>query len=299
VELRREQIDLRTVLQSAIEAARPFIDAQNHTLVADLPPAPVCVDGDPVRLAQVFSNLLNNAAKFTERDGRIRVALDSEGGKARVTISDNGIGIPSAMIPRVFDMFRQLQQFRDRTHGGLGIGLTLARRLVELHGGTIDARSDGPGRGSTFVITIATIAPSVDHTRRGRDQVEAPAHGCRVLVAEDDSDSAEMMRLVLEITGNDVRVAQDGEAAVRIAETFEPQIAFIDIGMPRVDGYETARRMRRVFGERVVLVALTGLGQDEDKRRSHEAGFDHHLTKPPDPDVIEGLIADCVKRQSA
>jgi len=299
VELRREQVDLRTVLHNAIEAARPFIDAQNHILVFDAPQRGVWVDADPIRLAQVFSNLLNNAAKFTDRGGRIHLTLTSDGRNAKVTVIDNGMGIPAAMIPRVFDMFKQLQQSGERTHGGLGIGLTLARRIVELNGGTIEARSDGPGRGSTFVVTLPAIEPARAGARRVRKAVEAPAQGCRVLVAEDDPDSAEMMRLVLEMTGNDVRVALDGEEALALAETFDPQIAFIDIGMPRLDGYETARRMRRAFGERVVLVALTGWGQDEDKHRSREAGFDYHLTKPPEPDVIEGLIADCVKRRSA
>jgi CheY-like chemotaxis protein len=202
------------------------------------------------------------------------------------------------MLPRIFDMFRQLQEFRDRTHGGLGIGLTLAKRLVELHGGTIDAHSDGPGRGSSFVVRIPAVKAAAASPSRPARELAASHVGCRVLVAEDNPDAAEMMRIVLQMNGSDVRVAMDGEEAITIAEAFDPQIAFLDIGMPRVDGYEAARRIRDVLGERVVLVALTGWGQDEDKRRSHEAGFHHHLTKPPEPEILERMIADCLVRRA-
>jgi signal transduction histidine kinase/ActR/RegA family two-component response regulator len=299
VQLKVERVDVRTILQSAVEATRPLIDAQGHALIIDAPPEPVWADADFTRLAQVFSNLLNNAAKYTERGGRIHLTVTAEGGTATIAVTDTGVGIPSAMLPRIFDMFRQLQEFRDRTHGGLGIGLTLAKRLVELHGGTIDAHSDGPGRGSSFVVRIPAVKAAADIVSRAEHDITAAAHaGCRVLVAEDNPDAAEMMRIVLQMNGSDVRVAMDGEEAITIAEAFDPQIAFLDIGMPRVDGYEAARRIRHVLGERVVLVALTGWGQDEDKRRSHEAGFDHHLTKPPEPEVLERMIADCVVRRA-
>lgn len=299
VELRRERLDLRSVLHSAIEATRPLIDAQGHSLMVDLPRLPLWADADFTRLAQVFSNLLNNASKYTERGGQIRVTATAAGQAATVTVADTGVGIPKAMLPRIFDMFIQVQEFRDRTHGGLGIGLTLAKRLVELHGGTIEARSEGPGRGSTFKVHIPLAQPAeTDAASRGRG-AEFPHGECRVLIAEDNPDAAEMMRVMLSFKGHDVRVAANGAQAVAVAEQFDPHIGFLDIGMPGMDGYEAARRIRDLLGRRVVLVALTGWGQDEDKRRSREAGFDHHLTKPPEPEILERLIAECVSRGGA
>jgi CheY-like chemotaxis protein len=194
-------------------------------------------------------------------------------------------------------MFTQLPAVRDKTHGGLGIGLTLAKRLVELHEGNIEARSDGPGLGSQFVVTLPV---SEEHDMQDAQSGGTPsieAGGCRVLVAEDDRDAAEMMEVMLQYKGHDVRIASDGVQAVALAEAFEPQIAFLDIGMPRMDGYEAARRIRAAMGSRIMLVALTGWGQDEDKRRSREAGFDHHLTKPPEPDMLDRLIAMCLTRE--
>ena len=293
VQLRRERIDLRAVLQSAIEAARPMIDAQAHTLTLHSPEGPIWVDVDFTRIAQAISNLLSNAAKYTEPGGQISVTASSDAAGATITVSDTGIGIPPALLPRIFDMFTQLQAHRDRTYGGLGIGLTLARRLVRLHGGSIDASSEGPGRGSQFTIhlPLATVArgpePRSDESGRVSRTV-----GCRILIAEDSADAAEMMSLMLGIKGHEVRVAADGKQAVAIGSTFEPQIAFVDIGLPLMDGYDVARHLRDLLGGRVVLVALTGWGQDEDRRRSRDAGFDHHLTKPPDPDVLDQLIAD-------
>ena len=197
------------------------------------------------------------------------------------------------MLARIFEMFTQLQDFRDRTQGGLGIGLTLARRLVELHGGTIEAFSEGIGRGSCFVIHLPLLdAAAGQSTKAPAPERSSPTR--RVLVAEDNADAAEMMRVMLGLNGHDVRVAADGAEAVAVAKTFRPHIAFIDIGMPRLDGYEVADRIRRMDGPPIVLVALTGWGQDEDKRRSRDAGFDHHLTKPPEPDVVQRLIAACV-----
>jgi signal transduction histidine kinase/CheY-like chemotaxis protein len=294
VELRRERIDLRAVLQSAIEATRPFIDERGHALTIDLPRLPIWTDADFTRLAQVFSNLLNNAAKYTPPGGVIRVSTGETGAWASVTVSDTGTGIEAELLPSVFDMFTQLQAHRDRTHGGLGIGLTLARRLVALHGGTIEARSEGLGRGSSFVVRLPLMA-TAESDRAPRHVEGAAAGECRILVAEDNPDAAEMMRVMLQVKGHDVRVALDGVQAVALAETFSPQIAFLDIGMPRMDGYEAARRIRELLGTRVMLVALTGWGQDEDKRRSHESGFDHHLTKPPEPDMLDHLILESAR----
>jgi CheY-like chemotaxis protein len=223
--------------------------------------------------------------------------MDAAGGAATVTVADTGLGIPRELLPRIFDMFTQLQAHRDRAQGGLGIGLTLARRLVELHGGTIEAHSEGVGKGSRFTVRLSTTADpagDVDDVRPGRDAVAASA--CRILIAEDNQDAAEMMRLMLSFKGHDVRVASDGVEAVALAERFLPHIAFVDIGMPRMDGYDAARAIRERLGPRVVLVAVTGWGQDEDKRRSVEAGFDHHVTKPPEPEVLEQLIATCARK---
>jgi signal transduction histidine kinase/CheY-like chemotaxis protein len=296
LEFRPRRIDLRAVVHSAIEATRPIIDAQAHELKVDLPDAPLWADADLTRLAQAVSNLLNNAAKYTPRGGRIAVSAAADSTLAVVTVSDSGVGIPPEMLPKVFDMFTQLQAHRDRAYGGLGIGLTLAQRLVELHGGTIEASSDGPGRGSRFIIRLP-LRQSGDDPGASPDRAEPPApSGCRVLIAEDNHDTAEMMQVMLQLKGHDVRVAADGFDAVAVAKAFEPHIAFLDIGMPRMDGYEAARRIRAQLGDRVTLVALTGWGQDDDKRHSREAGFDHHLTKPPEPDVLERLIAERARR---
>jgi PAS domain S-box-containing protein len=295
VELRRDRIDLRTVLHSAIESTRPLIDAQGHTLMLDLPRLPLWVDADFTRLSQVFANLLNNATKYTERGGQISVAASPDDRHCRIVVSDTGLGVPQPMLQRIFEMFAQVQEFRDRTQGGLGIGLTLAKRLVELHGGTIDAASEGPGCGTTFTVRLP-LALAIGRAAAAEEVAGDSTGECRVLIAEDNPDAAEMMRMMLTFKGHDVRVAANGLQAVAIAEQFDPHIGFLDIGMPGVDGYEAARRIRDLLGTRIVLVALTGWGQDEDKRRSKEAGFDHHLTKPPEPDVLDKLIADCGPR---
>jgi len=290
VDLRRERVDLCATLHSAVETTWPAIEVHGHTLRMDVPSQPVWVVADATRLAQVFANLLNNASKYTPRGGRILVTASVEDTAARIVVADSGVGIPQALLPRIFDMFTQLEPYRDRTHG-LGIGLTLAKRLVELHSGSIEARSDGLGRGSQFIVTLPLAADQGIVVVRPMAEVEIPPTGCRVLVAEDDPDAAEMMDVMLQYKGHDVRIASDGAQAVAAAEAFRPHIAFLDIGMPQMDGYEAARRIRAVLGPTVMLVALTGWGQDEDKDRSRQAGFDHHLTKPPEPETIDRLIA--------
>jgi CheY-like chemotaxis protein len=296
LELRRERIDLRSAVHSAIEATRSLLEVRAHSLSLELPPLPLWVDADFTRLAQVFSNLLNNAAKYTNPGGQIRVTAAVAGRDAVVTVHDTGVGVPAEMLPRVFDMFTQLQAHRDRTYGGLGIGLSLSKRLVELHGGSIDLRSDGVDRGTSVELRLPAATPAAAGWGPGARAGTAARPGCRILVAEDNSDAAEMMRVMLEFKGHDVRVATDGLHAVEIAAAFKPQIAFLDIGMPRMDGYEAARRIRELLGRDVMLVALTGWGQDEDKRRSRDVGFDQHLTKPPEPDVLERLIYQCAER---
>jgi PAS domain S-box-containing protein len=293
LEMRPEWIDLRVVLQSAIEAARPAIDGQGHALEVHVPATPLWTYADPTRLAQVLSNLLNNAVKYTGRGGTIRVRGAAGDGQVSLTVEDTGVGIPAEMLPLVFDMFTQFPGHRARSRGGLGIGLTLAKRLVERHGGTIEARSEGTDRGSAFTITLPAAAPADGLAPSAGDRPRRQTRACRILVADDNPDAAEMLRLMLSLHGHEVVVARDGVDAVERASAMQPQIAFLDIGMPRMDGYEAARHIRATLGSNIRLVALTGWGQDEDKRRSREAGFDRHLTKPPDPEVLEQLIAEC------
>jgi PAS domain S-box-containing protein len=294
LDMRQERVDLRAVLHAAVEAARPAIDAQAHSVHLELPVTPLWTDADWTRLSQVFSNLLNNAIKYTARGGHIKVDAHAAGGTIVARVEDDGIGIPAGMLPHIFDMFTQFPGHRDRSHGGLGIGLTLARRLIERHGGTIEAKSGGPGQGSVFTITL----PAADPGPAGRapsGRARAASSACRILVAEDNADALEMLQLMLALYGHDVTVASDGVEAVTLAKAVKPQIAFLDIGMPRMDGYEAARQIREALGSSVVLVALTGWGQDEDKKRARDAGFNHHMTKPPDPEALEGLIAECAQ----
>jgi signal transduction histidine kinase/CheY-like chemotaxis protein len=292
MELRRERIDLRAALHSAVEATRPLVASRSHTLTIDMGDAALEAKADFTRMTQVFTNLLHNAAKYTPNHGQIHLSARAEGSHVLIAIADSGAGIPPPMLTRIFEMFTQLQDYRDRAQGGLGIGLTLAKRLVELHGGTIEARSAGLGCGSRFVVRLPLArGEAVEH--QGNDRTAPALRTCRVLVADDNPDAAEMLRVMLQMKGHHVRVAADGVQAVATARAFTPQIAFVDIGMPRMDGYAAGREIRRLLGPNVVLVALTGWGQDDDKRRSREAGFDHHLTKPPEPEMLDLLIATC------
>ena len=298
IELRRDRIDLRTVLRSAIETIEPLSVAAGHVMAVDLPESPLCVYGDFTRLAQAFANLLNNAVKYTDSGGRIAVSASVDVDEAVVEVSDTGIGIDPALLPRIFDMFMQIEQGMSRARSGLGIGLTLARRLIELHDGRIEARSPGTGAGTAFLVRLPVVA-GVGEQKRAATPGRATSAPCRVLVAEDIPDAAEMMRLMIGSMGHEVRVASDGVEAVAIAQEFDPQIALLDIGMPRMDGYEAARRIRAALGQRVILVALTGWGQEEDQRRAFAAGFDRHVTKPAEPDVLESLIASAAVRHHA
>ena len=278
---------------------RPIIQLHAHQLTVSLPQRPLWADADFTRLSQAFSNLLSNAAKYTQRGGQIRITATADNHLATVTVDDNGIGIPPSMLPGIFDMLTQLQDHRDRTYGGLGIGLTLARRLLELHGGTIQAISDGLGSGSRFVVQLPlTIGPRAADEPGPREEA-LPHAERRVLVAEDNPDAAEMLSVMLTLQGHDVRVAVDGVEATAIAEEFEPHVVLLDIGMPRMDGLEAARIIRRRLGTRVLLIALTGWGQDDDKRRSLDAGFDHHVTKPPEPEALARLIAQSARQTGA
>jgi signal transduction histidine kinase len=291
IDLRTQRIDLRAAVHSAIETTQPLIDAAAHRLICKLPDEPLWVEGDLTRIAQAFANLLNNAVKYTDRGGRITVRAVADQDVAVVLVRDTGVGISAQALPRIFDMFAQLDESLDRAEGGLGIGLTLARRLIELHGGAIEASSAGAGRGSTFVVRLPLSADAAHPPMPAAPPAGDTTAPRRILVAEDIPDAAEMLRVMLELMGHEVRVAADGVQALAIAKEYQPDIALLDIGMPRMDGYQAAREIRAALGPDVLLVALTGWGQEEDQVRAREAGFDHHLTKPAEPGTLERLIA--------
>ena len=293
LELRKERVELSAVVRNAVETSQPLIEQMGHDLSLALPPVPIYVDGDMVRLAQVVSNLLNNAAKYTERGGRIRLCAERQGNEAVVTVEDNGVGIPAHMLSKVFEIFAQVDHSMERSKGGLGIGLSLVQRLVELHGGSVQARSGGDGRGSAFVVRLP-VDLSLAGDRRDEGEVEParPQSRRRILVADDNQDAAISLALLLRIMGNETETAFDGLEALAVAAAFRPDVALLDIGMPKLNGYEVCRRIRQqAWGESMVLYALTGWGQEEDRRRSLAAGFDAHLVKPVLPADLEKLLA--------
>jgi signal transduction histidine kinase/DNA-binding response OmpR family regulator len=294
VELRRGPIDLREAVARAVEAARPLIEARGHELSVSVPDGPLRLTADEDRLEQILSNLLNNAAKYTEPGGRIALEVAREGDDAVVRVRDTGIGIAPELLPRVFDLFTQADRSLDRSQGGLGIGLTLVRRLVEMHGGSVSVSSAGVGRGSEFVVRLPLAAgdEAALPTDDGRVDEPADERPKRVLVVDDNVDAARILSRLLTAGGHHVDVAHDGQAALEIARERPPDVVLLDIGLPGMDGYEVARRMRAMGDlDRTLLVALTGYGQEEDRRRSRESGFDQHLTKPVDPLAIKQLIA--------
>lgn len=292
IDLRKEQLDIALAVEAAVEALQPFVDAHRHELTVVLPAEPLLVDADLGRLVQVFGNLLNNAVKYTHPGGHIWLTVKRDGEAAVVSIRDNGAGIPDGMLTRVFEMFAQVDQSLGRTHGGLGIGLTLVKSLVELHDGTVEARSEGLGRGSEFVVRLPVS--SVDHSSADasptlRRSLPTPLPH-RVLVVDDVEPSANTLAMMLKSLGQEPRVVYDGASAVAAAEEFRPDVAFVDIAMPGMDGYEVARRVRDIEGYRPFLVALTGFGQEEDRRRAFEAGFDDHLVKPTSVEALHEIL---------
>ncbi|MGV3518926.1 PAS domain S-box protein [Luteitalea sp.] len=294
LQLRRTRVALRTVIDAAVETSRPEIEQAGHHLTVDVPDTPIVVDGDPIRLAQVVSNLLTNSARYTHRDGHIRVEVSCDGPDAVVTVSDDGIGIPPAMLDAVFGMFTQVDSRLEKTTGGLGIGLSLVKGLVEMHGGTIEARSEGEGRGSQFSVRLplaASLAGEPDAVE-GERAGALPTGLRRVLVLDDNVDSADSLAQWLAMFGNEVRTAYDGEAGVEAARQFRPCVVLCDIGMPKVNGYDVARRIRaEPWGRNIVLVALTGWGQQDDRQRSADAGFNHHLVKPVADTALMQVLA--------
>jgi CheY-like chemotaxis protein/two-component sensor histidine kinase len=296
LELRRELTNLSTVVQSAVETSRPLIDAGKHTLTVSLPREPVHVDADPVRLAQVFSNLLNNAAKYTERGGHLRIDAHRAGDHVVVSVKDDGIGISADTLPRIFDMFSQERGVLERSQGGLGIGLALVRGLVELHGGTVIAKSAGLDRGSEFVVSLPSFVPPAVEAPI-RDGEEAVGRRHRILVVDDGRDSADSLALLLAMKGHDVRTAYDGEQALEAARDDAPNVVLLDLGMPKLNGYDVCRVIREEpWGKDMIVIALTGWGQETDRRGTEEAGFDHHLVKPVDPDTL-GEVLDSLAAQ--
>lgn len=295
IRLRRERLELASLVREAVEASRASIEASEHTLTTTLPHEPICLDGDRLRLAQVLSNLLENSAKFTARGGHIWLEAARESDCVVLRVVDDGIGIPADMLPRVFDMFTQVAHPGGRPHEGLGIGLSVVRRIVELHGGAIEASSAGPGKGSEFIVRLPLSASrpvlggEPEPSRAPEPRLE-PAR--RVLVVDDDGDSAEVLALVLKSMGYRTRTAQSGPEALQAAAVFRPHVTLLDIGLPGMSGYEVAQRMRGDPTLRdVALVAVTGWGQDSDRQRSEEAGFDHHLVKPVDPHRLHELLS--------
>ncbi len=290
--LRKERIALSSIVSSALEVCEALIEEHGHELTVSLPPEPVHVDADRTRLAQVLSNLLSNAAKYSERGSSIRLTIQREDDQAVIHVKDTGVGIPAAMLPRVFDLFWQVDRSLEKSQGGLGVGLAIVKQLVELHGGTVEAHSEGPGSGSEFIVRLP-LALSAEQAPEEPSAQPAPQLSSRrrILVVDDNEDAADSLAMMLQMMGNEVRTAHDGLEGVELAATFRPDLVLLDIGMPRLNGYDACRRIReQPWGKNVLLVALTGWGQEEDKRRSHEAGFDTHLVKPVEPEALEKLL---------
>ncbi len=294
LQLRKERTELAAVVEAAVETARPLIDLKHHHLKINLPPYQVHIDADRLRLAQVLANLLTNAAKYTDTGGRITIDADAQAGELMIRVTDNGIGIRTDALAEVFQMFTQVRPSHDRAGGGLGIGLALARALVEMHGGTIAAASAGQGQGSEFIVRLPALAGDGDAVAPAVPENEAlpSATPLRILVADDNRDGAQTLATFLRMDGHDVRVGFDGEEALAAFSDFRPHAVLLDIGMPRLTGDQVARRIRALpEGRDVILIAITGWGQDKDKRQALDAGFDHHLTKPVDLHKLGRLIA--------
>jgi PAS domain S-box-containing protein len=303
LDLRKTRVTLASAVESAVETSRPLIDSRGHHLTVALPTETIFLEADPMRLAQVFANLLNNAAKYTPNGGRIRLAAElaaERSGSARevvVSVSDNGIGIPSGVLPHIFDMFSQAQPALDRSESGLGVGLGLVKGLVEMHGGSVEARSDGPGRGSTFLVRLPVAVEESVESRGRSAGAEAASEGqpkWRILIVDDLKDSADSLAMLLGLLGHQVHTAYDGAEGVAAAERFRPDVVLLDLGMPKLNGYDACRYIReQPWGKDMFLIAVSGWGQESDRRRAEEARFNRHLLKPVDPaelmKVIESL----------
>jgi signal transduction histidine kinase len=303
INLNKEVIELETLMTRTVETVQPLIDERGHTLTVEVPKGMVAVLGDPTRLVQAIGNVLSNAAKYTERGGRITLAAAESEAELVIRVRDNGIGIPADLMPMIFNLFTQLDRTSGAAQSGLGIGLALVQRLVEMHGGSVTARSDGLGHGSEFVIRLPLFIrekiesgqpiqqlSALEQSMTNADQATRTQR--RILVADDNNDALESLATLLQLSGHEVYTAANGAMALESAEQHRPEVALLDIGMPKLDGYEVARRIRaQPWGQRITLVALTGWGQDSDRKRSQEAGFDSHLVKPLDLDKLTELLA--------
>jgi signal transduction histidine kinase len=291
ITLKTERVAVSAVIESALETSRPLVERGNHKLTVTAPGQPLWLDADPTRISQVISNIVNNAAKYTPDGGEIRIFAERVAERVEIRVADNGIGIATAMQPRVFELFAQVGDSLDRAQGGLGIGLSLAKKLVELHGGSITVESDGPGRGATFTVQLP-LAQAPDESKSRGPGVTGGAPRHRVLIVDDNVDAATMLSMLLDAAGHITHVVNDSTLAVSAARGFRPDVAFLDLGMPQLDGYEVARQLRdHPELARTVLVALTGWGAEEDRERSRAAGFDHHLTKPVPVRAIQEMLA--------
>jgi signal transduction histidine kinase/ActR/RegA family two-component response regulator len=293
IALKKEPVELSRIISHSVETARPLIDARAQTLSVSVPPAPVWLSADFARLSQVVANLLNNAAKYTGEGGRIELTADAGEGEATISVRDNGTGIEAPLLPKVFDLFVQGDRALDRGQGGLGIGLTLVKRLVELHQGTVEVASEGPGRGASFRVTLPCIS-AVEPQRVAPAIPLRPSsevYGRRVLVVDDNVDAAESTAAFLRLEGHEVKAVHDGLQALASLKVFDPHVVVLDIGLPGLDGYAVARQLReRGDTSHVLLIALTGYGQREDRQRAADAGFDYHYVKPADPREIQAAI---------
>jgi CheY-like chemotaxis protein/two-component sensor histidine kinase len=293
IELRRERIELAQVVNHAVEATRLLAQAMEQDLSITLPSQPLHLHADPARMMQVVANLLSNACKFTGRRGRIRLTVEQAGPQAVLRVQDDGVGIAPDQLGRIFDMFMQVDTTLERSVSGLGIGLTLVKSLVELHGGSVEARSDGPGLGSEFVLRLPLMQEAQPALPPGKPAPDAkPTPPRRILIVDDNRDAAESLALLLSITGNQTRTAFDGLEAVEAAAAFEPDLVLLDIGLPKLNGYEACRRIRaQAWSKGTRLVALTGWGQEEDRSRASDAGFDGYMVKPVDYPALKKLLA--------
>jgi signal transduction histidine kinase/ActR/RegA family two-component response regulator len=292
LELRRDQVELAPIIQQSVEMCRSLVESANQELNISLPPEPIYLNADTARLTQVFGNLLSNACKYTESGGRIWLTVEQQDSQAVVTVRDTGVGIPPEMLSKVFEMFTQVNGTLERSQCGLGIGLTLAKRLVEMHDGTVTAHSQGVGHGSEFVVRVPIVKGQPTNRKSPEPTLEKnPAARRRILVVDDNRATIYMHSTLLTLSGNEIETAQDGVEALEKAEKFQPDVILLDIGLPKMNGYDACRAIRRQpWGRNILIIALSGYGQDEDLRRSQEAGFDHHLVKPADHATLQKLI---------
>ena len=299
VELRKEPVELRSVFARAVDVIRGHVESHGQELIVSVPEEPIWIDADPVRLAQAFGNMLSNAAKYTDAGGRIWIQGERRGEEAVIRIKDTGIGIPPEILPRVFDLFVQADRSLARSQGGLGIGLTLVKRLVEMHGGRVQAASGDHGQGSEFTVTLPVATSCRERGAGARREQGSGSDRRRVLIVEDDEDSAQSLAMLLDLWGHEAEMALDGAAALHAARRFRPEVVLLDIGIPGLDGYEVAERLRSEHGTDLKLVALTGYAREEDRLRARDAGFDCHLTKPLEPTLLRELLTTLDFRSAA